>query len=195
TFLHGHGLSLGTELNAGVENFTVQNIIFNGTDNGLRIKTDRTRGGIVRNLSYEGIALTNVGRIIDMAGYYPEYLIPPPFTDPPQPLTETTPQYSNIRVANLTSIGGGDGRPNGAFFIGVPEAPIAGVVLQNVDISGAARPFELRNAEVQRCNVFVGSGFSIDENVQLSDGCSNESDGDYSLSLLTDSETVVKGDA
>ncbi len=190
-FLHGHGLSMGSELNDGVENFTAQNITFDGTDNGLRIKSDRTRGGIVRNVSYDSISMNNVGRIIDIAGYYPESTIPPPFTDPPQPITETTPQYSSIRISNLTSAGGGNRSPNGAFFIGVPEVPITGVVMQNVDISRAARPFELRNVEVQRCNVRVNSGFVIDENVTVIDeGCGDES---YTLSVSVDSKAVAKG--
>jgi len=190
-FLHGHGLSMGSELNAGVENFTAQNITFDGTDNGLRIKSDRSRGGLVRNVSYDSISMRNVGRIIDIAGYYPESTIPPRFTDPPQAITETTPQYVNIRVSNLTSVGGGSGSPNGAFFIGVPELPISGVVLQNIEISAARRPFELRNVQVQRCNVSVNSGFVIDENVDLIDGgCGEE---DYTLSVDSDSQVVAKG--
>ena len=103
TFLHGHGLSMGSDLNGGVENFVAQNISFDGTENGLRIKTDRTHGGVVRNLSYDIITMRNVGRIIDIAGYYPELTIPPPFTDPPQPITQTAPQYSKIFVSNLVS--------------------------------------------------------------------------------------------
>lgn len=193
TFLHGHGLSMGSELNDGVVNFAAQNITFEGTQNGLRIKSDRTRGGVVRNVSYDSISMNNVGRIIDIAGYYPELSIPAPGTDPGQPLTDTTPQYSSIRVSNLTSVGGGRLAPNGAFFIGVPEAQIASVVLQNVDISGASRPFELRNVEVQRCNVSVNAGFVIDENVNLIDGGCG--DDDYALSLSADSGAVVKGDS
>jgi polygalacturonase len=192
TFLHGHGLSMGSELNGGVENFVAQNIRFDGTDNGLRIKTDRTRGGIVNNVSYDTITMHNVRRIIDIAGYYPESTIPRPFTDPPQPITDTTPQYSNILISNLTSDGGGNGTPNGAFFIGVPEAPITRVLLQNVTLARATRPFELRNVEIQRCNVTINSGFQIDENVTITDGCGDEG---YSLSLCSDSETAEQGGA
>src|SRR5262249_18392907 len=77
TLLHGHGLSMGSELNAGVENFAAQNITFDGTDNGLRIKSDRTRGGLVRNVSYGSISIRPVGPIINLAGYSPESPIPP----------------------------------------------------------------------------------------------------------------------
>jgi polygalacturonase len=193
TFLHGHGLSLGSELDGGVENLTAQNITFNGTSNGLRIKTDRTKGGIVTNASYDSISMTNVGRIVDIAGYYPESSIPPPFTDPSQPITVTTPQYSNISISNMTSTGGGNGSPNGAFFIGVPEAPITGVVMQDVSISGAGRPFELRNVAVQRCNVAVNRGFILDENVTITDdGCGSAS---YTLSVSPSSQTVTRGES
>jgi polygalacturonase len=193
TFLRGHGLSMGSELDGGVENFTAQNITFNGTDNGMRIKTDRSKGGIVTNVSYDSITMTNVGRIIDIAGYYPESTIPPPFSDPPQPITATSPMFSNISVSNLTSTGGGNRSPNGAFFVGVPEAPITGVIMQNVSIVGAARSFELRNVAVQTCNVAVNRDFVLDENATLADdGCTTAG---YTLSVSPDSQTVAQGES
>ena len=193
TFLHGHGFSMGSELDGGVENVTAQNITFDGTDNGLRIKTDRTKGGIVTNISYDSISMTNVGRIIDIAGYYPEGSIPPRFSDPPQPITATTPQFVNISVNNLTSTGGGNRSPNGAFFIGVPETPIEGVVMQNVNIVGASRPFELRNVAVQNCNVTINRGFILDENATITEGgCSTAS---YTLSVSPSSQTVAQGES
>jgi len=191
TFLHGHGLSMGSELDGGVENFTAQSITFIGTDNGLRIKTDRTKGGTVTNVSCDSMTMTDVGRIIDIAGYYPESSIPPAFTDPPQPVTPTTPQFSNISVSNLNSTGGGNRSPNAAFFIGVPEAPLSGVVLQNVNITGAARHFELRNVAVQNCNASVNSGFVMDENVTVTnDGCGA---ADYAVLVSPASQTMAQG--
>ena len=50
TFMHGHGVSIGSETNAGVRNFLVQKCTFENTDNGLRIKSDRGRGGVVENV-------------------------------------------------------------------------------------------------------------------------------------------------
>src|SRR5450756_1870102 len=51
TFLHGHGMSIGSETAGGVRNVTVKNCTFENTENGIRIKSQRGKGGIVENLS------------------------------------------------------------------------------------------------------------------------------------------------
>lgn len=40
-----HGLSIGSEMSAGVRNVTFQNITMNGSGAGPRIKSQRGRGG------------------------------------------------------------------------------------------------------------------------------------------------------
>src|SRR5258708_20021542 len=45
TYGSGHGVSLGSYTNGGVSNITVTDCTFNGTDAGIRIKSDRDRGG------------------------------------------------------------------------------------------------------------------------------------------------------
>jgi len=65
--------------------------------------------------------------------------------------------------------------------------------MQNVTVTRAARRFELRNVELQRCCVSVNSGFQIDEAVGITDeGCD---DAGYSLSLCSDSESGEQGGA
>jgi Glycosyl hydrolases family 28 len=60
TFLHGHGVSIGSETNGGVDSMFVSNCTFNGTDNGIRIKSNRTRGGNVRSITYSNLTMNNV---------------------------------------------------------------------------------------------------------------------------------------
>src|SRR5580698_11058589 len=43
TFMHGHGLSVGSEIAGGAWNIRAKNIHFEGTDNGIRIKANRDR--------------------------------------------------------------------------------------------------------------------------------------------------------
>ena len=47
TFLHGHGLSVGSEIAGGAQNIRAERIHFDGTDNGIRIKANRDRGNDV----------------------------------------------------------------------------------------------------------------------------------------------------
>ncbi|KAL8479179.1 hypothetical protein ACS0TY_026154 [Phlomoides rotata] len=61
----GHGVSIGSlgrDFNEdGVENVTLINSVFSGSDNGLRIKTwARPSKGFVRNINYRNIVMNNV---------------------------------------------------------------------------------------------------------------------------------------
>src|SRR5580658_7534297 len=60
TILSGHGISVGGETNAGLNGFYVNNVTFNGTTNGLRLKADRGNGGVVQNVVFSNITMTNV---------------------------------------------------------------------------------------------------------------------------------------
>ena len=63
-FYYGHGLSIGSETNAGVSNMLVTDLVMDGNDSsgggGLRIKSDASRGGHVDNIVYNGICMRNV---------------------------------------------------------------------------------------------------------------------------------------
>ena len=47
TFMHGHGLSIGSEIAGGARNILAERIHFDGTDNGIRVKANRDRGNDV----------------------------------------------------------------------------------------------------------------------------------------------------
>ena len=60
TFQHGHGMSIGSETSGGVRNVQVRNCTFEGTENGIRIKSQRGKGGVVENVSYSDITMKDV---------------------------------------------------------------------------------------------------------------------------------------
>nr|ANJ43606.1 glycoside hydrolase family 28 [Medauroidea extradentata] len=59
-FGSGHGMSIGSETNAGVSDVTVTSLTLEGTTNGLRIKSDRSRGGLVTGITYTNVCMRNV---------------------------------------------------------------------------------------------------------------------------------------
>ena len=61
TYGYGHGVSIGSYTNGGVSNFLVTDCTFTHTDCGIRIKSDRGRGGLVENLVYQNLRMTDVG--------------------------------------------------------------------------------------------------------------------------------------
>jgi polygalacturonase len=139
TFKHGHGMSIGSEIVGGVKDVTVRNCTFENTDNGIRIKTDRKKGGTVENLLCENISMTNVAGAITITAYYPKI----PATDEAQEVTETTPRYRNITIRNLTATSTKDA----GFIVGLPESPIENVLLENVTITSERAGLEIRHAK------------------------------------------------
>lgn len=59
-FYAGHGMSIGSETNGGVDAIEVRDLTIDGADNGIRIKSNSTRGGTVRNVSYSNVCIRNV---------------------------------------------------------------------------------------------------------------------------------------
>jgi polygalacturonase len=150
-FKHGHGLSIGSETAGGVRNLVVRRCHFDGTENGLRIKSPRGRGGRVENLVYEDITMTNVQGAITFTCYYPKI----PKTDTTQAVTAGTPAFHNIHIKNLTAA---SSRAAGVI-IGLPESFVSDVVLENVNITAADAGLTIRNAEgIKLENVKVAPG-------------------------------------
>jgi len=137
TIKHGHGISIGSETVGGVKDVVVRNCSFEDTDNGIRIKSDRTRGGTVENLLYENITMKNVRGAITITSYYPKI----PATDTAQPVTKTTPTYKNITIRNLTATS----TKNAGVIVGLPESPIENVLLEDVRITADGTGLEIRH--------------------------------------------------
>lgn len=59
-FYTGHGMSIGSGTDGGVDHMLVDDLTIDGADNGIRIKSDRSRGGLVHDLIYHDICIRNV---------------------------------------------------------------------------------------------------------------------------------------
>ncbi len=69
-FFKGHGMSIGSLTTHGVSNVLVYNLTLDGTDAGLRIKSDSTRGGLVTNIKYSKVCIRNVDMPIGFDTFY-----------------------------------------------------------------------------------------------------------------------------
>ena len=56
-FYTGHGMSIGSGTNGGVDHMLVEDLTIDGADNGIRIKSDRSRGGLVHDLVYRDVCI------------------------------------------------------------------------------------------------------------------------------------------
>jgi polygalacturonase len=129
TFLHGHGLSVGSEIAGGAKDVRAERIHFEGTDNGIRIKANRDRGNDVSGLLFRDIKMENVKYALVISEYYPKVL--PPIAESAQPITRLTPHFHDITIENLDATGGA----SAGAIIGLPESPVQSVKLTNVRIS------------------------------------------------------------
>lgn len=59
-FYSGHGISIGSETNGGVSAVRVEDLTIEGADNGIRIKSDRSRGGLVQDVVYHDVCMRGV---------------------------------------------------------------------------------------------------------------------------------------
>lgn len=129
TFLHGHGLSVGSEIAGGAQNIRAERISFSGTDNGIRVKANRDRGNDVSHLTFRDIEMKNVKNAIIISEYYPKVL--PSEDVSAQPVTRLTPRFHDIIIENLKA----ENSSSAGAIAGLPEAPVFGVVLHNVKLS------------------------------------------------------------
>ncbi len=168
---NGHGLSIGSYTQGWVSNLTVIDCTFSNTDTGIRIKSDRDRGGFVHDVTYRDLRMTNVGTPIEIYGAY--HRLAKPFKDlndltgneaatfPAKTVTSLTPFYQNLMFSNITATVR-PGHRAGLIF-GLPEASVTNVLLQNVSIT-ADKPFGIFYAQGVRvvdCKITTPAGVNI----------------------------------
>ncbi len=152
-FLHGHGMSVGSGSSGGLEDMSVSNCTFDGTDSGIRIKSGRGRGGVLQNCTYANLTMNNVKHPIYIVDYYPESTAPKdPSTSTNVPVNDRTPIDRNITIRNLTA----SNCPTAGTIYGLPEAPVSNVTLDQVNISAAtglqiyfAREIQFSSSQIQ----------------------------------------------
>ena len=168
TYGYGHGVSIGSGTRNGVKNFTVENCTFTNTECGIRIKTDRDRGGVVENITYKNLKMTNVTIPILI---YESYMakekafrnldnITPEIasTYPSATITDKTPFYKNITFQNINATVE-HGKRAGLIW-GLPEATIENITMKDVNIT-ADKPFGIffaNNVQLTNCNINTKEG-------------------------------------
>lgn len=117
-FYSGHGMSIGSETNGGVSDVLVRNLTLDGTTNGIRIKSDPSRGGLVENVTYQNVCMRDVK--------YP-ILLTPAYTHAHGNLL---PEYRNITLRNVRVM-----TPGNYILRGLDSQHKLGVTLDNVFVA------------------------------------------------------------
>jgi polygalacturonase len=97
-FYRGHGVSIGSETNGGASAIRVFGLSIDGADNGLRIKSNASRGGLVHDVEYRDVCIRRTKNPIEMDTHY-------------SASAETTgtliPEFRDIRLQNVRVLDGG----------------------------------------------------------------------------------------
>lgn len=117
------GVVFGSETSGGIRNVYVHNAIFDGSDRGIRFKTERGRGNIVENIYIRDIEMSNITyQAINFNTFY---------TGPEA--TGPSPLVRNISIKDVQI----DGVPTAIELIGLPEKWLENITLENITVANS----------------------------------------------------------
>ena len=105
-----------------------ERVSFKGTDQGIRVKSNRDRGADISDLTFKDITMDDVRTSILISEYYPKAMPDGPVDA--APVGRLTPHFHDISIENLRSVNG----DVAAIIVGLPESPVVGLTLKNVVI-------------------------------------------------------------
>ncbi len=146
----GHGLSIGSHTSGGVRNVTAENITFDGTTSGIRMKAWRDRGGVVEGIRYRNLRMRGVTYPIFISSYYPKEPAGPAL-DHPADGASSDPVWRDIEISGVTIA---DSR-NSIILWGLPDQPIRGVSLKDITASARAGAMVFHARDITFSNVRI----------------------------------------
>lgn len=148
---HGHGgVTIGSEMSGGVRNVVVTNCVFQDTDVGIRLKSQRGRGGVVEGLSVSNIVMQDVPLPFVITDFYSGR------DAGAHPVDAGTPRFRDLMFSNITA----RGARQAGVITGLREMPIQDVTFSNVHIQ-ARRGLAITDADgvvFQDCVIDTAKG-------------------------------------
>ena len=132
TVYHGHGgFVVGSEMSGGVENIRVSNCRFIGTETGLRFKSTRGRGGVVKDIWCDHIYMKDIITYAVIFNLYYAGVAATELSDgqvePVVEVDETTPEFRDMHFSDIVC----SGARQAIYINGLPEMPVRGISFRN----------------------------------------------------------------
>jgi polygalacturonase len=133
-FYSGHGMSIGSETDGGASNILVTDLSIDGADNGIRIKSNSSRGGPVTNVTYKDVCIRDTKVPIYMDSNYSYY----------GDARDRLPQFTNIVLRDVRVINAGR-----IVLDGYDSSHRLGITFDNVEFDDPMRnPIKASHADI-----------------------------------------------
>jgi len=135
-FYWGHGMSIGSETDGGVSRIRVFDLSLDGPDNGIRIKSNGSRGGLTHDVVYDDVCVRNSPNPVTLDTAY---------TAAGTLKGNSPPTMRDITLRNVRISGGGK-----ITFNGYAADYRVGAILDGVQLTDAAAyTYDLHHADLR----------------------------------------------
>lgn len=130
---HG-GFVIGSNTDGGMQNIYVVDCDFDGSDIGIRVKSNPGRGGLVRDIYIDNIRMKNIKEeAILFTTYYED--MPAGKTAPNnnggEAVDDKIPHFTNFRISNVVC----EGAETAVSLTGLPGTPVDSIYMENMNIT------------------------------------------------------------
>ncbi|MGA7236789.1 MAG: glycosyl hydrolase family 28 protein [Bryobacteraceae bacterium] len=119
-------ITIGSEMSGGVRNVVVSNRVFQGTQVGIRVKSQRGRGAVVEGLAVSNIVMQDVLSAFTVTTFYMG-------NDEPGdvfPVNDGAPRFRDFMFSNITA----RGSKTAGQITGLKEMPVEDITFSNVHV-------------------------------------------------------------
>ena len=148
---HG-GFVIGSNTDGGMANIFVSDCLFSGTDIGLRFKSNKGRGGLVKDIFIQDISMRDIVREAVLFDTYYEDMPAGATKDPNKPAPkDKIPEFRDFHISRISCTGA----KTAIAITGLPELPVNNIFFDSVTIRAdkglvatQAKNIDLRNVKL-----------------------------------------------
>ena len=148
---HG-GFVIGSNTDGGMANIFVSDCLFSGTDVGLRFKSNKGRGGLVKDIFIQDISMRDIVREAVLFDTYYEDMPAGATKDPNKPAPkDKIPEFRDFHISRISCAGA----KTAIAITGLPELPVNNIFFDSVSIRSnkglvatQARAIDLHNVKL-----------------------------------------------
>lgn len=162
----GHGgFVIGSNTDGGLKNIFTTNCIFNGTDIGIRVKSNSGRGGLVQNIYIDSIEMDNIiNEAITFDTYYEDVTAGKEKKDIITTAKDKIPEFTKFYISNINC----KKASLGLYINGLKEMLVHDIYLNNINFK-TSNSYSITNAKsiVGKNITFATKGGKVNNSAEI----------------------------